>query len=542
VLLGNCGQVSEAAPAAFRALQRDTEDFPAAEPEGLSPRHPADKWLSELCASGVISAVRLAQLPSLGAAITRHAMPTAGGGATLQPHPVKLSDSSDAHLIGWPVNPLRLAAATQKGPSKPSQSRGGKQAGAAAAPLSVDDIRLGERRNPADIMPDAAYVRRMLTLAKQLSFETCCLASADRPRPMRSATTAAFSSGPIAAASAGGFPDESCTDTPSLGSACIVAVRRDAWADLCRAQALPPTAGDLGVANDASSAAASTERSAGAGKAPTGAATASPRAPPAGVASDLLGAAASDRDGLRAAVVRGFGCVGQPAPSAPCVGGGVCAGMRAPSSAAAFASPLHTAVMFAIESAAAADRAAKLAPPVAMLGAAGTYGAESAEIAQLGDAAAAACSGEATAAAVGPPAKRARLGSEPTDHPDHIRAFAELPASCADSCDSSASRGSVAAVALPPCGAIATAAGRLSAARESSPHAYLCTGCDAFLTHEPGVMDAMALIHSRIARVFYAFPHPGGPQAGALQGAARLHTLPSINHRFRVFRVEAKRS
>jgi tRNA-specific adenosine deaminase 3 len=95
---------------------------------------------------------------------------------------------------------------------------------------------------------------------------------------------------------------------------------------------------------------------------------------------------------------------------------------------------------------------------------------------------------------------------------------------------------------LPPCSALDTAAAHLSAARESNPQAYLCTGCDAFLTHEPGVMDAMALIHSRIARVFYTFPHPGRPQAGALQGAVRLHTLPSINHRFRVFRVEGMHS
>ena len=65
--------------------------------------------------------------------------------------------------------------------------------------------------------------------------------------------------------------------------------------------------------------------------------------------------------------------------------------------------------------------------------------------------------------------------------------------------------------------------------------AYLATGCDAFLSREPGLADAMALVHSRVARVFFL----GGARAGgALAGAQRLQTLRGLNHRFCVYRVD----
>ena len=62
---------------------------------------------------------------------------------------------------------------------------------------------------------------------------------------------------------------------------------------------------------------------------------------------------------------------------------------------------------------------------------------------------------------------------------------------------------------------------------------YLCTGHDAFLTHEPNVMDAMALLHARIARVIYA---ESDPIEGALGSTLCLHALPGINHRYVVYR------
>ncbi|EKU22617.1 trna-specific adenosine deaminase subunit tad3, partial [Nannochloropsis gaditana CCMP526] len=53
---------------------------------------------------------------------------------------------------------------------------------------------------------------------------------------------------------------------------------------------------------------------------------------------------------------------------------------------------------------------------------------------------------------------------------------------------------------------------------------YLCTGLDAYMTHEPCVMCAMALVHSRIRRVFYCLPCP---EEGALESHFGVHALPS---------------
>lgn len=62
---------------------------------------------------------------------------------------------------------------------------------------------------------------------------------------------------------------------------------------------------------------------------------------------------------------------------------------------------------------------------------------------------------------------------------------------------------------------------------------YLCTGMDLFILHEPCVMCSMALLHSRIGRVFYRDPSPG---QGGLGSAYKIHCHPSLNHKFDVFR------
>ncbi|KAI8140794.1 cytidine deaminase-like protein [Fennellomyces sp. T-0311] len=62
--------------------------------------------------------------------------------------------------------------------------------------------------------------------------------------------------------------------------------------------------------------------------------------------------------------------------------------------------------------------------------------------------------------------------------------------------------------------------------------AYLCTGYDMFITHEPCAMCAMALVHSRIGRVFYSIP----TRTGCLGTLYKIHSYPSLNHHYRVFR------
>ncbi|XP_030642254.1 putative inactive tRNA-specific adenosine deaminase-like protein 3 [Chanos chanos] len=69
-------------------------------------------------------------------------------------------------------------------------------------------------------------------------------------------------------------------------------------------------------------------------------------------------------------------------------------------------------------------------------------------------------------------------------------------------------------------------------AEEKSSQPYICTGYDLYVTREPCVMCAMALVHSRISRVFY------GATAvdGALGTKYKIHTHTDLNHHFEVFR------
>lgn len=58
------------------------------------------------------------------------------------------------------------------------------------------------------------------------------------------------------------------------------------------------------------------------------------------------------------------------------------------------------------------------------------------------------------------------------------------------------------------------------------------TGCDLWVTLEPCAMCAGAIVHSRIARVYYAAPDPKG---GAVESGARVFAQPQCLHRPEVY-------
>jgi len=75
----------------------------------------------------------------------------------------------------------------------------------------------------------------------------------------------------------------------------------------------------------------------------------------------------------------------------------------------------------------------------------------------------------------------------------------------------------------------------ISETDSTMPH--LCNGLDLYTNIEPCVMCAMALVHSRIGRVFYLNKDP---DFGGLGGRYKIHTQPGVNHHFDVFQLRKK--
>lgn len=71
------------------------------------------------------------------------------------------------------------------------------------------------------------------------------------------------------------------------------------------------------------------------------------------------------------------------------------------------------------------------------------------------------------------------------------------------------------------------------AKRPRTEEDYLCQDCEVVTTHEPCIMCAMALVHSRVKIVAYRTPDR---EFGGLGGKVSLHTCQSLNHQFRVLR------
>lgn len=67
---------------------------------------------------------------------------------------------------------------------------------------------------------------------------------------------------------------------------------------------------------------------------------------------------------------------------------------------------------------------------------------------------------------------------------------------------------------------------------EVTTHGYLCTGLDVYVSVEPCLMCATAILHSRVHRVFCCSRLP---ESGGFTNRMRLHVEEKLNHRFQVF-------
>ncbi|KAJ1610299.1 hypothetical protein OIY81_2087 [Cryptosporidium canis] len=63
---------------------------------------------------------------------------------------------------------------------------------------------------------------------------------------------------------------------------------------------------------------------------------------------------------------------------------------------------------------------------------------------------------------------------------------------------------------------------------------YLCTNGIAYLSHEPCISCSMALVHSRISKVFYMYTDK---DRGFLGSRHKLHCVAELNHHYRVYRA-----
>ncbi|KAL4488024.1 hypothetical protein ABPG72_009362 [Tetrahymena utriculariae] len=70
---------------------------------------------------------------------------------------------------------------------------------------------------------------------------------------------------------------------------------------------------------------------------------------------------------------------------------------------------------------------------------------------------------------------------------------------------------------------------------ESLSSYYYCTGLDVFIVQEPCIMCSMALIHSRVRRVYYSLKNPKQEQFGGLNDDLMINHMDSLNHSFLVF-------
>ena len=75
-----------------------------------------------------------------------------------------------------------------------------------------------------------------------------------------------------------------------------------------------------------------------------------------------------------------------------------------------------------------------------------------------------------------------------------------------------------------------------------NPNGYLCTGFDVYVSAPPCLMCSMALVHSRISRLFYKINDSIDGNHALDDGVSsksvfKLFAIKSLNHSFHVFEI-----
>ena len=70
--------------------------------------------------------------------------------------------------------------------------------------------------------------------------------------------------------------------------------------------------------------------------------------------------------------------------------------------------------------------------------------------------------------------------------------------------------------------------------KDENSNAYLLTNYDVYLTKEPDLMCSMALVHSRVNRIFFCHTDP---TKGGIYSVAKLQNISSLNHTFEVYKM-----